>query len=112
MRRAHHGDVVTEFGSVFRQLERLDRRLDSRAGDQNFVVGSRFARGLEDLALLIVAEQNGFAGRTLHHDAGNRPARVLFNVLLELAEINFAVLVEGRGDGREDTVEKHRSPQM
>src|SRR5208283_5354001 len=104
MRSAHHGDVVAEIGRVFRQAQGFDGRLDSSAGDQHLFVGGRIARALQHLATLVIAKQNRLAGRALHHDASYRPARVLLDVLLQLAEVDLAVRIKRRSDGRKDSV--------
>src|SRR5271167_1699446 len=104
MRRTHHRNVVADVVRVFRQSQRLDGRLDSRAGDQDLFVGGSIASTLQHLAALLIAQQNGFTSRALHDDASQRPARVLLDVLYELAEIDLGVGIKRRRDGRKYSV--------
>ena len=111
VRSAHHGNVVAQFGGVFGKPQSLNRRLDARARDQHFVRRSRLARGLQHIAPLLIGKQNGLAGRTEHDDARARRARIALNIALELFEVDVAVRIERRGDGRKNTVKKHDSPR-
>ena len=112
MRRAHHGDVVTQFGGVLGKPQSLDGRLNAGARDQDFFVGRSFARAPQHLAPLVVAQQDGLAGRALHNNAGDRPARILLDVLFQLAKVDLAVRIKRRGDGRIDSGKKHDGYQQ
>ncbi len=103
MRSAHHGGVVAELGGIFGEPQRFLRRLDAGAGDHDFVGRGGGDGGLEDVAALLVGEQDRFAGRALDDDARDGRARVALDVRLELLVIDLAVGIEGRRDGREDS---------
>ncbi len=104
MRGAHHGHVVAEFGSVFREAKSLDGRLNARPGNQDFVGRSGVTRALEHIPPLLIGEQDGFAGRSLHDDTRDRCTRVAVHVVFQLLEINVALGIKRRGDGRENSV--------
>ena len=69
-----------------------------------FSFAANFTRALQHLAPLLVAEQDGFAGRTLDDDAGHRRTRILLDILFQLAKVDFAVGIERGGDGRKNSV--------
>src|SRR6202050_2910380 len=104
MRRAHHGNVVAEFGGVFGKPQGLNGRLDPCTSDQHFVRRGRLTRGLQPTAPLLVGKQDRLASRAEHDDTGTWSARITLNIALELLEVHVAVRIERRGDGRENTV--------
>ena len=104
MRRAHHGNVVAQFGGILGKAQRFDRRLDPRACDQNFVRRSRLARGFQHIAPLLIGKQNRLAGRAEHNNSSARRARIALNIAFELFEVDVAVGIERRRDGRKNTV--------
>ena len=107
MRRAHHGGVVAERGGVLGQPQGFDGRLDAGAGDHHLVGRRRFHGRLQHVAPLLIAEQDGLAGRALHHHARDRRPRVPVDIGFELSVVNIAVGIERRGDGRKDSVQEH-----
>ena len=109
VRRANHGDVVSEGGGVLSEAQGLDGRFDAGAGDHDLLWRSSVDGGLENLALLVSGEKYGFAGGAEDDDSRGRRTGIVLDVLLELAMVDGAVRVERCRDGRIDSVKKHRS---
>src|SRR4029077_8288698 len=76
VRSTNHGDVVAQVGGVFGQQQSIAGGFDSSSGDQDLVVSSRFAGGLEDRAPLFVGKKYGLPSRTQHNQARDRGTRV------------------------------------
>ena len=104
MRGADHGDVVSDVVGVLGEAQGLDGGLDAGSGDEHLVVGGGIAGGLEGGAALVVGEEDGLAGGSEDDDARGGRARIVLDVLLELAVIDAAVRVERGGDRGEDSV--------
>ena len=107
MRRAHHGNVVTELGRGVGEPQRFVGRLDPCSGNQNFIGCSRFPRGFQHLAALLIGKKNGLSGRTQHDYPGTGRARITLDVALKFFVVDVAVGIKRRSDGRKNTVQKH-----
>jgi len=108
MRGANHRDVITEPGSVFGEVQGLDRGFDSRTCDQQFIRRCGGTGGLQHSTALFIRQKNGFAGRSKHHQAGDRRLRIALNIVLELLVIDTAVGIKGRTDRRKDAMQQHK----
>src|SRR4029079_7801213 len=76
---------------------------------QNLVRSSSFPRNLQYFAALVVGEHDGLAGRAQDNESSRRSFRVTLNIVLDLFEVDLAVGIKRRRDGRKNTVQQHGS---
>ena len=100
---SHHGGVIAQFGGVFGEAQSFTGGLDAGACDHHFIGRGGGQSRFEHVAAFLIREQNRFSRRTLDYDARDRRARIALNVGFDFLVIHFAVGIEGRGNGWEDS---------
>ena len=105
VRGADEDGIVLMRGGVFGEAEGFGEAFAGDSGEENFFRRGGVGGVAEDVAGFVIAEHDGFAGGTEDDDARAGSAGVVFDVGLELAQVEAAVGVEGSGDRRKDAVE-------
>ena len=112
VRSAHHGAIVSEFGGVLGEVKGLVRRLAASAGNHDFIGSGGCQRCFQHIAPFLIGEKDGFASRSLHHNASDRRTRVAFSIRFDLFVVNLAIGIKRRGNGRENSGQKHVSSRF
>ena len=86
--------------------------LHARAGDQQFI-GRRVLRHLLPHGVFLFRRQHhAFTRRAHYHVAAQRREVPLLHVVLDLADVNVPLVIEGGGNGWENTLQLHGSQEV
>src|SRR5580692_9896508 len=112
MRSTHHGGVISEFGGIVGETKSLVRRVDASTRNHDFIRSDSGQRGLQNVPTFLIGEKDGFASRSLNDNASDGRARVALGIRFNFLVINFAVGIKRRGNGWENSRQKHVSSSL